>query len=189
MKPPSARSRASARGRFAGRGTVRSRASNHLRGRGKAKATIGDKSTFYSTRVEQQEDLDANQSGRSPLSTEEAQLSSDATNSSSDEDLDSERPGANSYNTLLQSLNASVASGPTRRKKRKIGIEDSSENPQFENHQEHPEERDEFENKSNNDGDDQSDPDEPNAPEELEEEIEDEAEDGDFPSFLFNDRF
>ena len=149
-----------------------------MRGRGKATAAIGDKSTFYSTRVEEQEDHDANRSDGSQLLVGEDRLSSDATNSSSDEDLESERPGVNSYSTLLQSLNASVASWPTQRKKRKIGIEDSRERSRFENHQEHPEQRDGFENTSSHGVDDHSDLDEANGPEEIEEEIEEEFEDG-----------
>ena len=157
-----------------------------MRGRGKATATVGDKSTFYSTRVEEQEDHDANDSGGSQVSIGEDHLSSDATNLSSDEDLESERPGANSYNTLLQSLSASVPSRPTQRKKRKIDIEDSREKPRFEDHQENPEKRDDFENTSNNGVDDQSDPDEANAPQEIEEEVEEELEDGEL-SRLFVD--
>ena len=155
-----------------------------MRGRGKATATAGDKSTFYSTRVEEQEDRDANDSGGSQESIGEDHLSSDATNLSSDEDLESERSGANSYNTLLQSLSASVASRPTQRKKRKIDIEDSEERPPFEDHQENPEKRDDFEKTSNNGIDDQSDPDEANAPEEIEEEVEEELEDGEFSRFF-----
>ena len=192
MIPPSARNRPVARGRdrFAGRGAVRSRASNHVRGRGKAKATIiGDKSTFYSTRVEEPEEYDANPSSGSPLLIEEDQFSSDVSNLSSDGDLEAERPGANSYNTLLQSLNANLAGRPTQRKKRKIDIEDPRERPRFENHQEHLEKRDDHENTSNNGGDDQSDPDEANAPEEIEEGTEEEFEDGDFLGSSFNDNF
>lgn len=166
------------RNRFVGRGAVRGQASSRVRGRGKATATIGDKSTFYSTRVEEHEDRDVNQSDGSQLIVGEDRLSSDATSPSSDEDQEFERPGANSYSTLLQSLNASVASRPTQRKKRKIDIEDSRESSRVESHQEHPEKRDGFENTSNRGVDDQSDPDEANGPEEFEEEIEEEFEDG-----------
>ena len=188
MVPPSAKIRPVARGGnySAGRGAVHGRAPNHARGRGKVKRTAGDKSTFYSTRVEETEGHDANQSGGSPLLTEEVYISSDATNLSSDEDLESELPGANSYNTLLQSLNAGAANPPTQRKKRKIGIGDSRERPRLENHQEHPEKRDDFENTSNNGGNDHSDPDESNAAEDLEEEIEEEFQDGEFSGSLFN---
>lgn len=122
--PPFANGRSS-RGVSRGRGSTRGRGG--ITGRGGLPVKGGDKSVFYSTRVEEQVGSDA---GTSESSRDFDHDGADAAideRSSDSEDEQANRAAVKSHNSLLEALNANVQRGPPQRKKRKTNQEEPNE--------------------------------------------------------------
>ena len=165
---------------FVRRGAGRGRGSGGARGRGSTTAKKGDRSTFFSTRIEEKVDDDAGPSEDARFSLDEEQVSDASNLSSSDEDAINEpltTHSTESYNTLLQSFNAGQQPGPPQRKKRKTEGNFSNEPTTFESHEQQLEKQHDSEAIERNGIDDPSDVDESNALGEIEEEAENATED------------
>ena len=152
----------SSRGARGGRGSVRAR------GKGSFRAKNGNRSTFHSTRVEEQVNENNEVSDEDKASIQNDRESSNASHFSSDEDSENEQPPASSYSTLLQSLNANVQRGPPQRKKRRIESEIRREPQILEDPRKDPEEQDGFEATDVDGGEDQLDLDDIAALNEIE---------------------
>lgn len=153
---------------------VASRAARAGRGSGRARGKDSfttnnrHRSTFHSTRIEEQVEKNAELSHENKASIQDDHDSRSASHFSSDEDSEDEQPTANSYNKLLQSLHGNVQRGPPQRKKRRIEIENRRE-PQFlEDPENDPEEQDGVEATDVGCDEDQSDPDDIAALDEIE---------------------
>lgn len=163
------RSRGIGRGRSASRGGVRG--NNIVKG--------GHTSTFYSTRVEEQvNDVDPPEGSR--ISSDDEHDSDAANDLSSVEDLEHEQSTANSYSTLLESLNASIRNGPPKRKRRKIDLKVPDKASRIGSHEKPSDEQDRSEDMQKDLVNDHSDADEANAVGEIEGDVEDEVEESRF---------
>lgn len=150
------------------------------RGRGSSATNTKDRSTFYSTRIEEHADDDANPplEAEGPAVSDDEDVSDASDDSNSDVDLDSERTHTNPYSTLLLSLNAKTQDGPSQRKKQKLDKEVSKETHFPENHERQLEHQNGHGTTSEDGLDDQSDTNEANISDGIEEEDAEEIEDG-----------
>lgn len=179
---PFVRGKRGARGnsQFSSRGTSRGRGSNRGRGRGGPRTKNGGRSTFYSTRVEEQVDDDAKLSLEDPAISDDESVSDVLDDSNSDVNLENEQTHRNPYNTLLLSLNAKTQDEPSERKKRKFDREIFNEASLSESHEKQLKFQDDPGTAEGDGLDDQPDPDEADVPNEIEEDVEQEIEDGGF---------
>ena len=119
----------SSRGSRRGRGTVRGRGIGRGRGRSRRGkwSGSGDRSTFYSTRIEEDVGSDAETPGGSQDSENDGDEDGSQELSSASEDEEATAPSAKSYNSLLKSFNSNIQRGPAKRKKRKTDHEEVQE--------------------------------------------------------------
>lgn len=109
-----------ARGR--GGTSFRGRGGNSARGRAISR---GKRSTFHSTRVEEPQQEDSDQSEASDVGTPEA-VEGDSDTESSESDPEDSSTTTKPYNALLQALNSESAMVQPPRKKRKVALDDAS---------------------------------------------------------------
>lgn len=111
-------SRGGARGRGAIRGAIGGRGRG--RGQGSSAPRNGAKSTFYSTRVEEEPGSDDDEQVAEQISErKDGEGVSEELSSASDDEGDV-LPAVQPYNSLLHSLNANIQRRPPQRKKRRI---------------------------------------------------------------------
>lgn len=114
-------------GRGGQRGAARGRGRGE--GRGDHAARAGNKSTFYSTRVEEQPE-DASGDEEHFIASDNNEVYGEGSGSSSDsEDEDVQTGAVQPYNALLLSLNANEQHSEPQRKKRKIDLFKAAKEP------------------------------------------------------------
>lgn len=113
------------------RSVSRSQGSVRGRGRGGGRGSFApngkNRSTFYTTRIEEEVKSGAENPEESQKleNSEDEQVLEDSSSTSDDDAVIS--PAARSYNSLLQSLNSNIQRGPPQRKKRKIEYKELQE--------------------------------------------------------------